>query len=353
MLLMTYDSPPIVRSNPKYLRPMTRQGMRLFHALVGVLLWALPKGFWAQSQACENAIDVCGSTDTLVTTGAPLDLPGAEFLFGFDANYAQVVTFHTTYFRTFDDEADTLTVEFEDIECGGGAMVAQVFEQTTTDACDVGGYAARSTVWALNGDTTRVTEALKENADYVLLVGAPNSTCATNIRLTGAPVSIEVCCPVTIDVGESARVEVLGGDGSLGMDWSPSESVVVLNNQEAELSPDSTQTYTVTAYLGLCQLTDDITIKVIDIAPPEAFTPNDDTVNDTWEIPELKNYPYATLDVYDRWGQPVFQSVSYPVPWNGEHRGRPVPVGTYYYVIHRNVPNVQLDPITGYVAVVR
>ena len=86
---------------------------------------------------------------------------------------------------------------------------------------------------------------------------------------------------------------------------------------------------------------------------PNAFSPNNDASNDTWNIYGLSQFPTSTIEVFDRWGQSVFRSVSYPNPWAGKNRGVDVPAGTYYYVIHLNEPNANLAPVTGHVAVIR
>jgi gliding motility-associated-like protein len=73
---------------------------------------------------------------------------------------------------------------------------------------------------------------------------------------------------------------------------------------------------------------------------PGAFTPNGDGFNDTWNIldnfgNELEvNFPKATVEVFDRWGQLVFRSApGYDKPWDGTFRGRPLPMDSYHFVI--------------------
>jgi hypothetical protein len=49
----------------------------------------------------------------------------------------------------------------------------------------------------------------------------------------------------------------------------------------------------------------------------------------------------------------VLRSIAYPQPWNGKRGSKQVPAGTYYYIIELNEPGVELDPITGNVAIIR
>jgi gliding motility-associated-like protein len=69
------------------------------------------------------------------------------------------------------------------------------------------------------------------------------------------------------------------------------------------------------------------------IAMANTFTPNNDGINDTWKISGLESDPTALVSIYNRYGSLVFQSRGYTVPWDGCYRGRPLPVGAYFYVI--------------------
>lgn len=86
---------------------------------------------------------------------------------------------------------------------------------------------------------------------------------------------------------------------------------------------------------GNCSVTGSIFIKVL-LGPvvPNAFSPNGDGINDTWIIQYLDSYPGCVVEVFARSGQTVFRSVGYQTPWDGTLDGKPLPIGTYYYVIN-------------------
>ena len=86
------------------------------------------------------------------------------------------------------------------------------------------------------------------------------------------------------------------------------------------------------------------------INAPNAFTPNGDGVNDTWDIKFLNLYANCTVEILNRYGNSVFYSVGYPIAWNGKYKGTDIPSGAYYYIIKLNNGS---KPITGYVAVIR
>lgn len=85
---------------------------------------------------------------------------------------------------------------------------------------------------------------------------------------------------------------------------------------------------------------------------PNAFTPNDDNVNDTWYFDESSAFPNILVEIFDRWGKLVFRSErGYPEPWDGRNmNGREMPMDSYYYVID---PGDGSDNIEGTVTIIR
>jgi gliding motility-associated-like protein len=82
----------------------------------------------------------------------------------------------------------------------------------------------------------------------------------------------------------------------------------------------------------------------------EAFSPNNDGINDTWNIANISNYPNCTVAIFSSWGTRVFSSDGYSESWDGNYNGKELPSGTYYYVID---PGDGTDALTGPVSLVR
>lgn len=86
---------------------------------------------------------------------------------------------------------------------------------------------------------------------------------------------------------------------------------------------------------------------------PNAFTPNDDGANDTWNIEQLFIFDKVSVDVYNRWGDRVFHSNGYSSDkfWNGtDQKGKKLPMDSYYYVI--DLHNGE-EAIVGTVTIIR
>lgn len=67
---------------------------------------------------------------------------------------------------------------------------------------------------------------------------------------------------------------------------------------------------------------------------PNVFTPNDDGINDTWELSHIDMYPDAKIFVFNRWGQKLYSGNGTSEYWDGYFKGHKVPAGTYSYIVN-------------------
>lgn len=142
------------------------------------------------------------------------------------------------------------------------------------------------------------------------------------------------------------------GNGDFGFSWSPATGLddPAVPNPRASHPESLTYTLTVTTPNG-CTATDTVRVQVLEkLVIPSAFTPNQDGVNDTWEIQGIADYPNASINVFNRWGRLVFHSRGYPLAWDGTAGGIPLPPGVYYYLID---PGIFLAPISGSLSIIR
>ncbi len=84
---------------------------------------------------------------------------------------------------------------------------------------------------------------------------------------------------------------------------------------------------------------------------PAAFSPNGDGHNDYWQIDNLHMFPKIIVQVYNRWGQLLYEAGAFDDFWDGTFNGNPVPTGSYLYHIDMNINN--LPPRVGTVTIVR
>ncbi len=128
------------------------------------------------------------------------------------------------------------------------------------------------------------------------------------------------------------EISITGGTPPYLIFWSdqtaPTEYITGL--REGKYS------FTIIDANGCKQSMQEITLKDEDvecIIIPNAFTPNGDGINDTWIIENIELYPLSLIQVFNRWGQIVFEGKGGGTPWNGIWNNNPVPTGSYVYTI--------------------
>jgi gliding motility-associated-like protein len=138
-------------------------------------------------------------------------------------------------------------------------------------------------------------------------------------------------------------------DENVTYKWSPNIDISNVNIKDPVVTGDVDITYTLTVTDALgCSSSDQTFIKVSpELKAPNVFTPNNDGINDKWNIEGLMAYENATVDIFDRSGQKVFHSLGYSTPWDGTIGGKMLPAGTYYFIIDTKVNNLLLKgPVT-------
>jgi gliding motility-associated-like protein len=82
-----------------------------------------------------------------------------------------------------------------------------------------------------------------------------------------------------------------------------------------------------------------IVIEPNKISIPSGFSPDGDGTNEYFVIQGLEAYPEASLQIYNRWGNLVYESAPYDNKWQGTSNvggvlfGANLPEGTYFYML--------------------
>ena len=146
--------------------------------------------------------------------------------------------------------------------------------------------------------------------------------------------SLEMLRDTAICPGETVKLEV--GSNLYNYLWTPSTYLnqTQINNPIAK--PFSEITYHVTAEddCGM-KYRDSIQIAMRTDCPnelislPNAFSPNEDKVNDTYEIKYPASYRLKQMSIYNRWGELIFEDDSGNNKWDGRRNGKPMPESMY------------------------
>jgi gliding motility-associated-like protein len=241
--------------------------------------------------------------------------------------------------------------------CGGTPVT---FTATLTNGGNAPAYQ-----WLLNGNKTGTNSSIFSSStladgDAVSCILTSNSICAIPVNITSNSIIINVYPPPVVNAGGNKTIKEGGSTilnatatGNIAdITWSPFIGLSSNKILNPTASPVSTTTYTLTVQTtDGCLGIDIVTVTVfIDLSIPNTFTPNGDGINDTWNVKYLDSYTNCTVDIYNRYGEKVYSSIGYGIPWNGTFKGAALPAGTYYYIIDlKNGGKV----LSGFVAIIR
>jgi gliding motility-associated-like protein len=228
---------------------------------------------------------------------------------------------------------------------GSGSSNVSTYQWTELPSNTTVGNSVTTVVVPPNGISTYVltcTNGVCTSTDTVIvtLSPGPNADAGPDQTiLTGA----------TTTIGGSPT----GPPGSTYI-WSPASGLGGVTTSNPVASPAGTTSYivVVTDASG-CVGSDTVDINVVPaIKFPNGFTPNGDGVNDYWQIDNIQLFPNCQVEVYNRWGELLFNSTGYNPPFDGRFKGKDLPVGTYYYIIKLNDPLFP-DDYTGPLTIMR
>lgn len=144
--------------------------------------------------------------------------------------------------------------------------------------------------------------------------------------------------------GNSVKLLASVTGQNISYSWLPALFISDPNALQPVVNPprDTSYVLTVVSNDGCGMATDTMKLFVYkDIFIPNAFSPNNDGLNDTWNIPILNIFPGFELTVFNRQGQVVYQNKNSNIPWNGKYKGVAQPVGVYVYYIDLKIEGGQ------------
>ncbi|WP_184546754.1 gliding motility-associated C-terminal domain-containing protein [Mucilaginibacter sp. FT3.2] len=147
-----------------------------------------------------------------------------------------------------------------------------------------------------------------------------------------------ICDPETVTI--SVRNPVTG---TYKLYADATSVLPLLTNTTGEFSLPIAETsdFYVSYSIGTCESNraqTHIEIVHVDVKKPNSFTPNGDGTNDYWKIEGLEKFPGSLVQVFNRYGQKVFESKEYKTVFTGKFNNQLLPPGVYYYIINLNTP---------------
>jgi len=231
-------------------------------------------------------------------------------------------------------------------------------EYTTQDGMT--GYewtiSSGGTITAGTGSQRIYTDWNSTGSQYVTVIYTSQEGCRA---LKPDTLTVTVTHPPQASAGQDHNVnedspdtlsgQSTGGSGQFSYHWQPVLLLIDPDQQNAitlPLEKDTIFILTVTDLLTGCSSSDSIRLHIKHKAPSpdedcivvhNVITPDGDGYNDTWVIDCITDYPDNTVEIFNRWGNPVNRFERYDNTsnvWKGTNfKGELMPDGTYYYVL--------------------
>jgi gliding motility-associated-like protein len=233
-----------------------------------------------------------------------------------------------------------------DVDCFGN-------ETGIIDILVINGTPPYSYTWS-NGDTTEDLTNIGAGT-YFVSVTDSNQCGINGIYTINEPVLLETSITSPVDAngfnvsyygGDNGEIEmvVTGGTNPYNIIW------VETGDTTLNLSSLTAGTYNVVVTdANGCVTTDNIILtEPFELAMPTGYSPNGDGANDYFVVKGIEAFPDNQIQVYNRWGNIVYQESGYHNMWNGTNsNGDELPDGTYFVVLVLN--GTDIEPLTGYV----
>lgn len=197
------------------------------------------------------------------------------------------------------------------------------------------------TAWApYNPFTTPVTESTAFTFEFSNGFGCEGSGTFT-VNVMEFPEELEATATkLEVFPGETSNLSINSHE-TYSYNWTPNQTLSNGNSSDPIARPLESTVYTVevTDNESGCRSSDEILIKVKEsiceepyIYVPNAFTPNEDGVNDVLFV-RGENIDEVYMTIYDRWGEKVFETENLDKGWDGSFNGKTVSGDVYGYYL--------------------
>jgi len=167
----------------------------------------------------------------------------------------------------------------------------------------------------------------------------------------------------TINLGDSIQLMASTSVNVDTVSWAFDESLSCLDCLAPFASPTTSTTYTLTVTdVNGCTITDQVTVTVVNarqVYIPNAFSPNDDGVNDRFMIASGAGVSRVrSFAIYNKWGGRLFTAFDFQpndnqFAWDGTFKGERLDPGVYAYYAEIEFEDGTTELVSGEVLLVR
>lgn len=178
--------------------------------------------------------------------------------------------------------------------------------------------------------------------DTIKQTNTCDSVVITNLSVLPNNFIVSLNATDTIESGSAIQLQpVYNGGTALSWSWSPSNYLSCTTCEQTVATPLQTTQYIVKVKsTDGCEDTAQtkIVVRQTEIYIPQAFSPNNDGVND--KVVVFASNPAAfSIKIYNRWSELLFESDTINDTWNGTYKGDDCMQDTYTYILDVTMQN--------------
>jgi len=224
----------------------------------------------------------------------------------------------------------------------------------TATVVTTGGDGNYSYLWSNNGTTSTISNLAPGTYNVIVTDGNGCTANTSTVVSTVTAANINAGADVVIVSGNSTNLNATGG---IIYVWTPADSLSCTNCSNPIANPSQTTTYYVSGTDGNgCVGTDSVTVFVEDpcgeLWVPTAFSPNGDGSNELLCVYGgcILN---LTFQMFDRWGEMVFETTDNALCWDGNYKGKPMNTAVFAYYLIATLDNGDVVEKKGNITLVR
>jgi len=261
-----------------------------------------------------------------------------------------------TYFVTVTDTiglcsiTDSVSISVNPVPIAVIKGVNSICNGSSTTLTASGGTAY---LWNTGATTDSIVVSPNSTVMYTVMISQNGCKDSVSSKIIVNPVPLATaCCDTSIAFGKNVQLTSSGGSTYV---WNPAQGLNSNTCFDPVASPTVNTTYTlvVTSDSG-CSAQQTITIDVNcgNIFIPDAFSPNNDGQNDYLYVRGdcIKSMQF---EIFDRWGNKVFETTDQGIPWNGMFNGKAANTGSYVYYLSTTLYDGTTQTKKGNVTLVR
>ena len=226
--------------------------------------------------------------------------------------------------------------------CQGQTFTAIAYPQNCPDVTTFNWYVNGVFVAQTTDQFLEISEL--QDGDVISVETTCYMQCSEIVTTASGPIAVyafplDAGSDVYADPGET--VQLNASTSAAEYSWAPSYNISDTLSLQPFVYPEETTIYTISATQNGCTQFDYVTVFINDpLIIPTTFSPNNDDINDTWVIGGVEEYPNCFVQIFDRWGQELFQSTGYndKKAWDGTFKEKPVSEGVYFYLVKLRDP---------------